>query len=156
MIWKTAMTGALVVGVVAMPGTSTLAQTQVLDAVYRGTLVCAKTPFTEFAMRYAIAVTVAGGKATYTHVVRIRETPEPSEETGTAKLDDARIALQGSWKGDAGQYVANYEGSFVRRSAKLIGTQTWTYGGRIVTRKCTGVIKRPFKAFLPRGKKAAQ
>jgi hypothetical protein len=74
---------------------------------------------------------------------------------GTAKVDGARISLQGAWKGDAGQYQANYHGSFVRRSAKLIGTQTWTVKDRIVTRACSGVVKRPFRAFLPRGKKAA-
>ena len=130
-------------------------QTQVLDAVYRGTLVCAKLPFTEFAMREAIAVTLTGGSGTYTHVVRLRETPEPGEEKGTAKMDGARISLEGNWKGDAGQYQANYSGSFVRRSAKLIGTQTWTDQGRIVTRSCSGVIKRPLKAFLPRSKKPA-
>jgi hypothetical protein len=152
------MIGALAVAAVATTGTNAAAQrqVQVLDAVYRGTLVCAKLPFTEFAMREAIAVTVAGGKSTYTHVVRLREHPEPGEEKGTAKVDGARISLQGGWKSDGGQYVANYEGSFVRRSAKLIGTQTWTHNGKIVTRKCSGVIKRPLKAFLPRGKKAVQ
>jgi hypothetical protein len=130
-------------------------QTKVLDAVYRGTLVCAKLPFTENAMREAIAVTVSGGDATYTHVVRLREHPEPAEEKGTAKLDGARISLQGGWKGAAGEYQAGYSGSFVRRSARLVGTQTWTINGRIVTRSCSGVIKRPLKAFLPRNRKPA-
>ena len=130
-------------------------QTRVLDAVYRGTLVCAKLPFTEFAMREAIAVTLTGGGGTYTHVVRLRETAEAVEEKGAAKMDRARIVLDGNWKGDAGQYQATYSGSFVRRSAKLTGTQTWTVNNRIVTRSCNGVIKRPLKAFIPRDKKPA-
>ena len=157
MVGKTTLIGALAATAVAMTSGNAAGQerkqTQVLDAVYRGTLICAKLPFTEFAMREAIAVTISDGKATYTHVVRLRESPEPGEEKGTAKLDGARIGLEGSWKGDAGQYQASYGGSFVRRSAKLVGTQTWTHQGRIVTRACSGVIKRPLKAFLPRGQK---
>ena len=151
--------GALAALALTMAGTQATAQTkrqpQVLDATYRGTMVCAKLPFTEFAMREAVAATLSGGSGTYTHVVRLRESPEPNEEKGTAKMDGARIVLDGNWKGDAGQYQASYSGSFVRRSAKLTGTQTWTVGGRIVTRSCTGVIKRPLKAFLPRNKKPA-
>ena len=159
MTGKTTLIGMLAAAAVAMTSGNAAAQerkqTQVLDAVYRGTLVCAKLPFTEFAMREAIALTLSGGNATYTHVVRLRESPEPGEEKGTAKVDGARITLDGSWKGDVGQYNAHYSGSFVRRSAKLVGTQTWTYQGRIVTRSCSGVIKRPLRAFLPRGKKPA-
>ena len=142
-----------------MTGTAAMAQpkqTRVLDAVYRGTLVCAKLPFTEFAMREAIAVTIAGGKVTYSHIVRLRESPDAVEEKGTGKVDGGKISLQGQWKGDAGQYQATYEGSFVRRSARLIGSQTWTYQGRILTRSCSGVVKRALRAFLPRGKKAAE
>jgi hypothetical protein len=130
-------------------------ETKVLDATYRGTLVCAKLPFTEFSMREAIAVTLDGGAGAYTHVVRLKDNPEPAEEKGTAKMGGAKIVLDGSWKGEAGQYQATYSGMFVRRSAKLIGTQTWTVNGRIVTRSCNGVIKRPLKAFLPRNKKPA-
>src|SRR5262245_48321823 len=92
-------------------------QTKVLDATYRGTLVCSKLPFTEFAMREAIAVTLTGADGTYTHVVRLREQPDANEEKGTVKIDGPRIVLEGSWKGDTGQYQANYTGSFVRRSA---------------------------------------
>jgi hypothetical protein len=152
--------GMLAAVAAAMTSTPAAAQAQrqpqVLDAVYRGTMVCAKLPFTEFAMREAVAVTLTGGSGSYTHVVRLREQPDLAEEKGTAKIDGPRIILEGSWKGDAGQYQANYSGSFVRRSAKLVGTQTWTVNNRIVTRSCSGVIKRPLKAFLPRGKKPAK
>jgi hypothetical protein len=152
--------GLLAAVAAAMTSTPSAAQTQretkVLDATYRGTLVCSKLPFTEFAMREAIAVTLTGGGGSYTHVVRLREQPDPNEEKGTVKIDGPRISLEGSWKGDAGQYQANYSGSFVRRSAKLMGTQTWTVNNRIVTRSCSGVIKRPLKAFLPRAKKPAK
>jgi hypothetical protein len=151
--------GALAAAALSIAGTHAAAETrrqaQVLDATYRGTMICAKLPFTEFAMREAIAVTLTGGGGTYTHVVRLRESPEPGEEKGVAKMDGARIVLEGNWKGEAGQYQANYSGSFVRRSAKLIGAQTWTVNNRIVTRSCSGVIKRPLKAFLPRNKKPA-
>ena len=152
MRWRIRAIGLLAAAAAATAVTPAAAQ--VRDAVYRGTLVCKKLPFTEAAMREAIDVTITGGAAVrYTHVVRLRETPEAAMEQGTGKVDGPRISLQGSWKGDAGQYQAAYEGSFVRRSAKLIGTQTWTHQGRIITRSCTGVIKRPFRAFLPGDKK---
>ena len=156
-MFKTTMLGAVAVIALSIQPASAQShrETKVLDATYRGTLVCAKLPFTEFAMREAIAVTLDGGAGTYTHVVRLKENPESAEEKGSAKMDGARIALEGSWKGDAGQYQASYSGMFVRRSAKLIGTQTWTVNGRIVTRACNGVIKRPLKVFLPRNKKPA-
>ncbi len=160
MMRKIATIGALAAAALSMTGQDAAAQTQrqikVLDATYRGTMVCAKLPFTDFAMREAIAATLTGGAGTYTHVVRLKENPEPAEEKGSAKMDGARISLEGNWKGDAGQYQASYSGSFVRRSAKLMGTQTWTVNNRIVTRSCTGVIKRPLKAFLPRNTKPAQ
>ena len=66
-----------------------------------------------------------------------------------------KIDLQGSWKSGSRTYEAKYSGSFVRRSAKLKGTQTWSDGGKTVTRACTGAIKRPLKPFLPRNKKQA-
>ena len=156
---KITMFGAAAAAMLAIASQPASAQshreTKVLDATYRGTLVCAKLPFTEFAMREAIAVTLDGGSGTYTHVVRLKENPESAEEKGAAKMDGAKITLDGSWKGDAGQYQATYSGAFVRRSAKLIGTQTWTVNGRIVTRSCAGVVKRPLKAFLPRNRKPA-
>lgn len=151
------MLGAMAaLSAVSVPATAqTKRQTKVLDAAYRGTMVCAKLPFTEFAMREAITVTLSGGSGTYIHVVRLKDKPEPVEEKGAAKLDGARLSLEGTWKGDAGQYQANYSGSFVRRSAKLIGTQTWTVNNRILTRSCSGVVKRALRAFLPRDKKPA-
>ena len=68
-------------------------------------------------------------------------------------IDGQKINLQGSWKSGSRQYKATYSGSFVRRSAKLKGTQTWTDGGKTATRACAGAIKRPLKPFLPRDKK---
>jgi len=53
------------------------------------------------------------------------------------------------------QYQAKYSGTFVRRSAKLKGTQTWTAGGKTMSRACSGAIKRPLKPFLPRNKQPA-
>ena len=53
------------------------------------------------------------------------------------------------------QYQAKYSGTVVRRHAKLKGTQTWSEGGKTMTRACSGAIKRPLKPFLPRKKPAA-
>jgi hypothetical protein len=136
--------------------TPTLSQ-PVRDAVYRGTLICDKLPFTKARMREAIEVTISRGVIRYSHVVRLREAPEPIAEQGTGKLDGETISLQGSWDGGARQYKASYSGTFVRRSARLRGTQTWTDGGRTITRPCSGAIKRPFRVFLPRqGRPASQ
>jgi hypothetical protein len=68
---------------------------------------------------------------------------------------DRRLENQSSGQLESGgrQYEAKYSGSFVRRSAKLTGTQTWTDGGKTAIRACAGAIKRPFKPFLPRGRK---
>jgi hypothetical protein len=129
---------------------STGASAQVMDATYRGTLVCDKTPFTKDRMREAIDVTISSGDVRYTHVVRLREVAEPEPERGTGSLNGLRLELQGSWKGGARHYEARYGGVFVRRSARLKGTQTWTEGSRTVTRHCAGAIKRPLRAFLPR------
>jgi hypothetical protein len=139
-----------------MTVTATPVAAQVLDATYRGTLICDKLPFTSDKMREAIEVTISGGAARYSHVVRLSKVAvEAAAEQGSGKIDGAKIDLQGSWKGGSRAYEAKYSGSFVRRSAKLKGTQTWTDGGKTVTRACTGAIKRPLKPFLPRERKQA-
>lgn len=135
-------------------GTSVAAE--VLDATYRGTMVCDKLPFTSDKMREAIEVTITGGAARYSHVVRLRSVAvEAATEQGTGKIDGQKIDLEGTWKSGSREYQAKYSGSFVRRSARLKGTQTWTDDGKTVTRTCAGAIKRPFKPFLPRDKKQA-
>jgi hypothetical protein len=143
-----ALAAATVIGAAAMP-----ASAEVLDAVYRGTLVCDKLPFNDGKMREAIDVTIAGGSATYTHVVRLRGEPEQALEKGAGKVDGQKISLEGSWKADGREYQAKYSGTFVRRSAKLTGTQAWKSDGKTFTRHCAGAIKRPLRAFLPREKK---
>jgi len=135
---------------------ATPAAAEVLDAAYRGTLVCDRLPLTGDKMGEAIEVTIAGGAARYSHVVRLRSLAvEAAAEQGTGMIDGQKIDLQGTWKGGSREYAANYSGSFVRRSARLKGMQTWTDGGKTVTRACAGAIKRPFKPFLPRNKKQA-
>jgi hypothetical protein len=126
---------------------------EVRDAVYRGTMVCGKLPFSAGKGREAIAVTIAGGAVSYTHIVRLYDNAEATPERGTGTLSGDNINLQGSWKGGNRQYEAKYSGTFVRRHADLKGTQTWTEGGKTVTRACSGTIKRPFRIFLPRDKK---
>jgi hypothetical protein len=139
----------IMIAIVATP-----AAAQVLDAAYRGTLMCDKLPFTENRMREAINVTISGGAVRYTHVVRLRkEAVEATVEHGNGTLSGRNIKLQGSWNGENRQYKSNYSGTFVRRSARLTGTQTWTGGGGTVTRTCSGAIKRPLRAFLPRNRK---
>ena len=139
----------------AMLAAMTPVRAEVLDAVYRGTLLCEKLPFTKAAMREAIEVTIAGGVARYTHVVRLRDTPSEMAERGIGVVKGQDIELQGSWKDDTRQYTAKYSGTFVRRSARLKGTQSWTDGAKSATRSCSGAIKRPLKPFLPRSKKPA-
>ena len=130
------------------------AQTPVRDAIYRGTLVCDKLPFASQQTREAIEVTISGGSVRYNHVVRLRNAAvEATAEQGGGSIDGQKINLQGSWKSGSRQYEAKYSGSFVRRSAKLKGTQTWTDGGKTATRACAGAIKRPLKPFLPRDRK---
>ena len=145
---------ALAAAMMTAMGTPVAAQ--VLDATYRGTMVCDKLPFTSDKMREAIEVTISGGAARYTHVVRLRKAAvEAAAEQGTGTINGQKIDLQGTWKSGSRDYEAKYSGSFVRRSAKLKGTQTWTDGGKTVTRACAGAIKRPLKPFLPRNKKQA-
>ena len=131
----------------------TPASAQVRDAVYRGTMVCDKLPFTVGNGREAIEVTIAGSTVRYTHAVRLHGTAAPTPEVGTGVLKGNDITLQGSWKGGNRQYDAKYSGTFVRRHAKLQGTQNWNDDGKAVTRACSGSIKRALKAFLPRERK---
>lgn len=148
--------GHAVLAAAMMTAMGTPVAAEVLDATYRGTMVCDKLPFTSDQMREAIEVTISGGAARYSHVVRLRKAAvEDVAEQGTGTIDGQKIDLQGNWKGGSREYRAKYSGSFVRRSARLEGTQTWTDGGKTVTRACTGAIKRPLKPFLPRNKKQA-
>ena len=133
----------------------TPAAAEVLDAVYRGTLVCENLPFTKTTMREAIEVTIVSGVARYNRVVRVRDRPSEMVEKGVGVVKGQNIELQGSWKDDTRHYEAKYTGTFVRRSAQLKGTQTWTDRGQTATRTCSGAIKRPFKPFLPRSKPPA-
>ena len=147
-------TGILAAALIA--ATSAPAAAEVLDAVYHGTMVCDRMPFTQGKMREHIAVTIAGGTVKYSHVVRLRDAEvEPVAEQGTGTLNGQNIELQGSWKGGAREYQAKYSGTFVRRHAKLKGTQTWTEGGKTTARACSGAVKRLLKPFLPRNKKPA-
>jgi len=144
--------GALAAAMMAVVATPAAAQ--VLDADYRGTLVCDKLPFTETRLRGAIDVTIVGGAAHYSHVVRLKSAAaEAAPEQGFGAVVGRNISLQGSWSGGGREYKAAYSGTFVRRTARLKGTQTWTVGGKTITRACSGAIKRPLKAFLPRQKK---
>jgi hypothetical protein len=130
------------------------AQAQVRDAEYRGTLVCGKLPFAQDPTRAAIEVKLDGNEGPYERPVHMpKRSKVAGKETGNVKVEGDKIALTGGWKSDKSSYDASYSGTFVRRSAKLSGTQTWTHEGKSYTRTCSGAIQRPFAAFLPRQKK---
>ena len=141
------------VGVALAEITSAPVSAEVRDAVYRGTMVCDKLPFSAGKGREAIEVTIAGGKASYTHIVRLYAAAEAVPEQGTGTLNGDNISLQGSWKAGSRQYEAKYSGTFVRRHASLKGVQTWNDGGKTIGRACSGSIKRPLRVFLPRERK---
>ena len=147
---RTGLIGLLTVAFVTanMP-----ASAQIRDAVYRGTMVCDKLPFSAGKSREAIEVTIAGGSVRYSHVVRLRSVAEPTREEGSGALSGDNISLKGSWKGGNRQFEAKYDGTFVRRHASLKGTQTWSDGDKTAGRACYGVIKRPLRAFLQRDRK---
>jgi hypothetical protein len=132
---------------------ATSANAQVRDAVYRGTMICDKLPFTAGKSREAIEVTIAGGAIRYARVVRIRGIGTLPREEGGGTLSDQNISLQGAWKSGNRHYEAKYAGTFVRRHADLKGTQNWNDGGTTISRDCFGTIKRPLRVFLPRDRK---
>ena len=91
--------GVLAAAMVALGGSPATAD--VLNAVYRGTLVCDKLPFTDTKMREAIVVTIAGVAARYTHVVRLKAAAtETVAEQGYGSVVGQNIRLQGSWSGE--------------------------------------------------------
>jgi hypothetical protein len=147
------MSPAMLVGaMVAMP-----AQAQVRDAEYRGTLVCGKLPFAQDPGRAAITVKLTGSEGPYERPVHMPVRGKiVGQETGKVKVDGEKIAITGGWKGEKSSYEANYSGTFVRRSAKLTGQQSWTHDGKSYTRTCSGAITRPLAAFLPKPQKPAQ
>ena len=146
--YAVALVGAALVTIASTPVAA-----EVRDAVYRGTMVCDKLPFSAGKGREAIEVTIAGGKISYTHIVRLYNTAEAAPEQGAGTLNGDNISLQGSWKGGSRQYEAKYSGAFVRRHADIKGTQTWNDGGKTIARACSATIKRPFRVFLPGDKK---
>lgn len=131
------------------------AQAQMREATYRGTLVCGKLPFAQDPTRAAIEVELAGNVGSFERPVHMPSRLKiAGKETGTASIDGDKISLAGGWKSEKDSYEASYTGTFVRRSAKLSGTQTWTHDGKNFTRTCSGVIKRPLAAFLTKKKPA--
>jgi hypothetical protein len=126
----------------------------VRDAIYRGMLVCSRLPFVTTLSRTALEANVAGNAVRYRRpVVMALSGAREGYEEGSGSIDGDKISLKGAWKKGADGYEASYSGSFVRRSAKLTGTQNWNYQGQSYTATCTGAIQRPLAAFLPKDKK---
>lgn len=133
------------------------AEAQVRDAEYRGTLVCGRLPFAQDPTRAAITVKLTGSEGPYERPVHMPvRTRIAGQETGKAKVDGDKIAITGGWKGEKSSYEASYSGTFVRRSAKLTGRQSWTHEGKNYTRTCSGALKRPLAAFLRKPEKSPQ
>jgi hypothetical protein len=130
------------------------ASAQVRDAIYRGALTCTKALFVKDAERAVMEVAITGTSAKYKRPVLIAGANAAGVESGDGSVDGAAIKLTGNWKGDKASYDASYSGTFVRRGAKLTGDQKWIVDGKTYTRKCTGAIKRPLAAFLPKKKKS--
>lgn len=144
----------LVAGVTQVSAQPKERPASVRDTTYRGTLVCTKMPFVFSQLRSAIEAKVSGNSVTYRRPVVIAASGAvEGYEEGTGNIDGDKVSLKGAWKKGANSYEASYAGTFVRRSAKLSGAQVWSYEGKPYTRTCTGVIKRPLAAFLPREKK---
>ena len=126
---------------------------QVRDATYLGTFVCGKLPFAQDPVRAAIEVKISGNAGSYSRPVHMPLRDKiAGTETGTAAVEGDKITLKGSWKGDKDSYDASYSGTFIRRSAQLTGTQTWTHEGKSYSRNCSGAIKRPLAIFLKKPK----
>lgn len=143
---------AAILSTTACVAASAPASAQVRDAVYRGTLICSTVPFLKGHLRAGMAVTIKGNSAEYTQpVVNPEKGTQLGTETGTGSVDGKNIKLSGSYRGAQQSYEATYNGTFVRRAARLSGTQMWTVDGKTYKRTCSGAIKRPFAVFLKRG-----
>ncbi|HVY00683.1 MAG TPA: hypothetical protein VHA55_12935 [Pseudorhodoplanes sp.] len=130
---------------------ATPAAAQVRDAVYRGTLVCTPLPFLKGHLRAAMEVTVNGATAKYVQpVINAEKGTLIGTEEGRGTIEGSAIRLAGSWSGDRQSFEAVYNGTFVRRAARLTGTQIWTFEGKTYKRTCSGAVKRPFAVFLKR------
>lgn len=128
------------------------AAAQVRDATYRGTLICSTLPFLKGHLRAAMAVNIKGNSAEYTQpVINPEKGTQIGTETGSGSVDGKNIKLSGAWRGSQPSYEATYTGTFVRRAARLAGTQVWTHEGKTYRRTCSGAIKRPLAVFLKRG-----
>ena len=79
----------------------TPATAEVLDAVYRGTMLCDRAPFIKANRREALEVNIDEGKVRYTHVVRLRDTPELKPEQGSGAIKVQDLTLEGGWDGGA-------------------------------------------------------
>ena len=104
MIRVAAAIGGLAAAWVATTGTPATAE--VLDAVYRGTMVCDRMPIIKTNRREALEVTIDDGKVRYTHVVRLRDASELKPEQGTGTLKGQDITLEGAASNGSGATFA--------------------------------------------------
>jgi hypothetical protein len=128
------------------------ASAQVRDAVYRGTLICSALPFLKGHLRAAMEVTIKDNKAEYKQpVINAEKGTQLGMEAGSGTVEGQNIKLSGTYRGQS-SFDATYSGTFVRRAARLNGTQTWTHEGKTYKRTCSGAVKRPLAMFLKRDK----
>ena len=76
-----------VAALLSVSATQALAQAQVRDAVYRGTLVCDKLPFFQTTSREALEVKISGSDAKYVLIVR-EGFPEAVDAQGFPWLEE--------------------------------------------------------------------
>ena len=129
----------------AIMATSAPAAAEVLDAVYRGTLVCDKLPFTRVQMREAIDVTISGG-AGYVHTVRLRDRASGPGE-GRRRRQRPEHRSPGIVERNTRQYEAKYSG--VRVAQRPAQGYPKLMTALMVTRACSGAswpLKRSCRA----------
>ena len=108
-------------------------------------------------MREAIEVTIAGGAARYSHVVRLRDeaaeawrsrAPARSAARTSICRDRGRAEPANTRRNTAAPSCGATPSSKARRPGPM--------AARPITRACAGAIKRPLKPFLPRKQEAGR
>lgn len=133
----------LVVVCLALPAGDTAAQS--LDGSYRGSLTCAKLPFTDAALdNEPVAVTIANGKARYWRTIYgANRRTVVGKETGNGTLAaDGTLVLTGGWTGLRDSVKASYNGKLTGGAAVLSGKQIVRFQGHSYNRDCTMTLKR--------------
>ena len=123
------------------------------DAVYRGTMVCGKLPFIQTGAGIDRGDD-RGNAAKYTRPValadRHRRSTARRQRHGRERQDQPERHVEEGRRQLRGELYRRFRAPV----AKLTGAQVWSHDGKTYKRECSGAIKRPLAAFLPKdGKK---